>query len=145
MKLKKFIKKYCTIYCCTKLWVIHTDYFSHAFSPPFPFLFCEPPMGLKIFSSRQTTLIMELQFHKTMAGTKSGEKKNITKILSINQFQTFKKKVIFKINTSSDKCNGKKYVCDPLLRRILSNTPVGIPTVIVAAMNVWAEIFRSIP
>ena len=89
-------------------------------------------MDLKIFSSRQTTLIMELQFHKTKAGTKSG--KEIYQNIYHNQFFKPLKKGI-KINTSSDKCNGKKYVCDPLLRRILSNTPVGIPTVIVAAMK----------
>ena len=113
---------------------IHTDYFSHAFFPPFLFLFCEPPMDLKIFFSRQTTLIMELQFHKTKAGTKSGGKEIYQNIYHNQFFKPLNKKII-KINTSSDKCNGKKYVCDPLLRRILSNTPVGIPTVIVAAMK----------
>ena len=115
---------------------IHTDYFSHAFFLPFLFLFCEPPMDLKIFFSRQTNLIMELQFHKTKAGTKSRERKNedihISKCL-VKVFKTFQKKYL--VCTSSDKCNGKKYVCDPLFRRIFSNTPVGMPTVIVAAMK----------
>ena len=56
-------------------------------------------MDLKIFFSRQTTLIMELQFHKTKAGTKSRERKNLRhtyfKILSKDLSKLFKKILVY--------------------------------------------------